>query len=87
MDATWAYALSFSAFLTTALWYILYGKKITRLEIMLPATVIFITLGVLSLKYINVLPANYVPWFTYPTVIMCLVGGMAMLTHISPPKP
>ena len=87
MDTTWAYALSFSAFLAIALWYILYGKKITRVEIMLPATAIFITLGVLSLKYIDVLPANYIPWFTYPTAIMCLVGGMAMLTHTRHPKP
>ena len=79
MDPTLSYALSLSGFLTIALWYLLRGKKIRRLEIMLPIVMLFIALGVLSLKYIDVLPSWYVPWLKYPTIAMCLVGGLAML--------
>ena len=80
MDATWAYSLSLSGFLTIALWYLLQGKKINRLEIMLPVAIVFIALGVLSLKYVDALPYWCVPWFKYPTIIVCLIGGLAMLS-------
>ena len=79
MDATLAYALSLSTFLTIAGWYMLRGKKIHRLEVQLPLATVFIAIGVLSLKYIDVLPESYVPLFKYYTIIMCLLGGMAML--------
>ena len=83
MDTTLAYALSLGGFLTIALWYILQGRKIHKLAVMLPAAMVFITLGVLSLKYISAVPPEYEAWFMYPTIIMCLIGGMAMLmgTH------
>ena len=86
MDATWSYALSLSGFLTIALWQMLFGWKINRLEIKLPITMAFITLGVLSLKYIDVWPPEYVAWFKYPTIIICLVGGMTMLITASTKK-
>lgn len=79
IDTVWAYTLSLSGFLVVALWYMLFGRKIRRLEVMLPIVMVFITLGVLSLKYIDVLPPEYVAWFKYPTLIMSFVGSMAML--------
>lgn len=79
MDPTWCYSLSLSGFLTIALWHMLYGKKIGRLEVKLLVVMVFITLGVLSLKFIDVLPIEFIAWFKYPTIIMCLVGGTVML--------
>lgn len=87
MDETWIYALTFSGFLTIALWHMLFGRKVSRLEIKLPITMTFIALGVLSLKYVDVvLPPEYVVWFKYPTIVICLIGGIAMLTPTSTQK-
>jgi len=86
MDPMGCYALSLSGFLTMALWHVLFGRKVTRIEIKLPIVMVFMTLGVLSLKFIDVLPPEYIPWFKYPTIIMCLVGGMSMLITIPTQK-
>ena len=86
MDPTLCYYLSLSGFLTIALWHMRYGRKISRLEIKLPIVMVFMTLGVLSLKFIDVLPLEWVPWFKYPTIIMCLVGGMSMLITLPTQK-
>lgn len=86
MDPTWCYALSLSGFLAIALWHMLLGRKVTRIEIKLPVVMVFMTLGVLSLKFIDVLPLEYIAWFKYPTIIMCLVGGISMLITIPTQK-
>ena len=86
MSTTWIYALALSGFLTIALWYLLLGRKVSKMEIKLLATLVFITLGVLSLKYIDVLPLEYVAWFKYLTIAMCLIGGVVMLTPTSTQK-
>ena len=80
MNNILAYSLSLGGFLALALWWMLFKSKIKGMFGLIYSSV-FITLGVLSLKYIDALPVEYISWFKYPTIVMALIGGVAILIH------
>jgi len=77
-----AYSVSLGGFLTVALWWVLFGGS-RSLLVRLLNCMVFITLGVVSLKYIDVVPSAWVDYIRYPTIVMCLIGGYAMLIRES----
>lgn len=84
MDYSLAYALSMGGFMGMALWWVLFGKKVMggRIGIGIIYASIYIMLGVLSIKYIDVLPIEFINPFKYLTIALVLVGGIAIILGV-----